>query len=156
MNRASRIVEYLRKENKKVRDQTEKIKEDLLDIQDQNKSLSDVNACAGASFDSMAKQTKILSAQNIKLEENLKKYNKQNKQLESDLANRNAYYNAEVQIRKDYENAMVQIVDLLEDKCKDHKLVDEVNAAQLQCEVIASHKSSNISPGLIGSDVSDF
>jgi ribosomal protein L36 len=145
VNRASRIVEYLRKENKKVRDQTEKIKEDLLDIQDQNKSLSDVNACAGASFDSMAKQTKILSAQNIKLEENLKKYNKQNKQLECNLADRNAYFKAEVQIQNDYEKAMEQIVELLEDKwCRDCDLVQRVNSTYVLCERIASSKAGNV------------
>jgi myosin-5 len=156
VDESEKIVDYLRKENKKVRDQTEKMKEDLQEMKDQNNRLVEANASAGASLDSLEKQKKNLSTHNSKLADNLKKYNAQNDQLRSDLENRNSYFKAETQIRNEYEKAMEQIVDLLEDKCKDHKLVDEVNAAQLQCEVIASHKSSNISPGLIGSDVSDF
>ncbi len=72
------------------------------------------------------------------------------------MENRNADYDAETKIRDEDERAMEQIVDLLEDRCKDHKLVEDVNTAQLQCEVIASHKAGGLSPGLLGSDVSDM
>jgi myosin-5 len=153
---SDKIVTYLRKENKKVRDLTEKMKEDLQEMKDQNNRLIEANASAGASLDSLEKQKKNLASHNTKLDENLKKYKNQNTQLRSDLDNRNSYFKAETQIRSEYEKAMEQIVDLLEDRCRDHKLCEDVNAAQLQCEVIANHKTGGISPGLLGSDVSDF
>jgi myosin V len=152
---SEKIVAYLRKENNKVRDQTESMKEELQQLKDQNSRLVEANASAGASLDSLEKQKKSLADHNVKLEDNLKKWKAQNKQLKADLANRTAYYKAETKIRSEYEKAMEQIVSLLESKCDDHKLLEEVTAAQLQCEAIASHKSSS-NPALAGSDVSDF
>jgi myosin-5 len=153
---SEKIVAYLRKENKKVRDQTEKMKEDLQEMKEQNNRLIEANASAGASLDSMEKQKKNIASHNTKLDDNFKKYKAQNAQLKHDLENRNSYYHAETKIRDEYERAMEQIVDLLEDRCKDPKLVEDVNTAQLQCEVIASHKAGGLSPGLLGSDVSDI
>jgi myosin-5 len=153
---SEKIVGYLRKENKKVRDNTEKLKEDLQEMKDQNNRLIEANASAGASLDSMEKQKKNIASHNAKLDDNFKKYKAQNSQLRRDLENRNSYYHAETKIRDEYERAMEQIVDLLEDRCKDHKLVEDVNTAQLQCEVIASHKTGGLSPALLGSDVSDI
>ena len=153
---SEKIVSYLRKENKKVRDQTEKMKEDLQGLKEQNNRLVEANASAGASLDSLEKQKKNLNIHNKKLEENLKKYKAQNNQLKADLANRNAYYKAETKIRSEYEKAMEAIVELMESRCSDGKLIEDVTNAQLQCEALAAHKTGGSSPGLAGSEVSDF
>jgi len=153
---ADKIVAFLRKENNKVRDQTEKMKEEMQDLKDQNNRLVEANASAGASLDSLEKQKKNLAEHNVKLEENLKKWKSQNNQLKADLANRSAYYKAETQIRAEYEKAMEQIVELLEQRCDDHQLLEDVTAAQLQCEALAAHKQYGGNPALAGSDVSDF
>jgi myosin V len=153
---SEKIVAYLRKENVKVRDQTEKMREELQELKDQNNRLVEANASAGASLDSLEKQKKNLAEHNDKLADNLKKWKAQNIQLKSDLANRAAYYRAETKIRSEYEKAMEKIVQLLETRCDDHKLLEEVTAAQLQCDAIAAHKTSGANPALAGSDVSDF
>ena len=49
----------------------------------------------------------------------------------------------------------LKIVQILEDKCSDAQLIEDVNAAHHQCEVIASHRAGD-NPGLASSDVSDF
>jgi myosin-5 len=152
---SDKIVAYLRKENTKVRDQTEKMKEELEQLQSQNTRLIEANASAGASLDSLEKQKKSLAEHNTKLDENLKKWKAQNVQLKADLANRQAYFKAESKIRAEYEKAMDEIILLLEERCDDHKLLEEVTAAQLQCEAIATHKLSS-NPALASSDVSDF
>jgi len=151
---SEKIVNYLRKENKKIRDQTDKMKEDLEEMKEQNSRLIEANASAGASLDSLEKQKKNLASHNVKLEENLKKYKGQNNQLKADLENRNAYFAAETKIRAEYEKAMEEIVELLEQRCSDGKLIEDVTAAQLQCEAIAAHKAGV--PGLSASDISDF
>ena len=153
---SEKIVSYLRKENKKVRDLTEKMKEDLEDLKEQNHRLIEANASAGASLDSLEKQKKNLATHNVKLEDNLKKWTDQNRQLKADLENRSAYYQAETKIRAEYETAMEKIVELLEQRCDDSKLIEDVTAAQLQCEALAAHRSGVSLPGLSGSDVSDF
>lgn len=153
---SEKIVAYLRKENKKVRDKTEKMKDDLQDLKEQNNRLIEANASAGASLDSLEKQKKNIAVHNQKLEDNLKKYKSQNNQLKADLENRNAYFAAEQKIRQEYEQAMEKIVELLEQRCDDGKLIENVTAAQLQCEAIAAHKGGSGIPGLSISDVSDF
>ena len=132
------------------------MKDELQELKDQNNRLVEANASAGASLDSLEKQKKNLAEHNEKLAENLKKWKAQNTQLKSDLANRTAYFKAETKIRSEYEKAMEQIVQLLEARCDDHQLLEEVTAAQLQCEAIAAHKTSGTNPALAGSDVSDF
>ena len=152
----SLTVAYLHKENIKVRDQTEKMRGELQHLKEQNSRLVEANASAGASLDSLEKQKKSLAEYNAKLEENLQKWKAQNSQLKADLANRIAYHKAETKIRAEYEAAMEKIVELLESRCNDPKLLEEVTAAQLRCEAIASHKSPNSNPALATSDVSDF
>jgi myosin-5 len=132
---SEKIVAYLKKENKKVREQTEKMKEDLQEMKDQNNRLIDANASAGVSLDSMEKQKKNIASHNTKLDDNFKKYKAQNTQLKHDLENRNAYFHAETKIRDGYEKAMEQIVNLIAQRCTDVQLVEEVNTAQMQCEV---------------------
>ena len=83
----------------------------------------------------------------------MKKWKAQNVQLKSDLANRTSYFKAETKIRAHYEKAMEEIIEILESRCDDADLVEEVTAAQLQCEALAAHKSA---PAMAESEVSDF
>lgn len=152
---SEKIVGYLKKENKKVRDQTEKMKEDLQDLKEQNNRLIEANASAGASLDSLEKQKKNIAAHNSKLDENIKKWKSQNQQLKADLENRTAYYKAETKIRAEYEKTMERIIEMMEAKCDDPNLIEEVSNAQMQCEALAAQKGG-MSPGLMGSDVSDL
>jgi hypothetical protein len=142
---SEKIVAYLKSQNKKVRDQTKKMDEDMEEMKEQNNQFVEANASAGASLDSMEKQKKNVATHNKKLDENVKKYKTQNSQLRRDLDNRNAYFDAETTIRGQYTKAMEEIIDLLEDKCKDFELTERVNSAQVQCEMIASRKQDNFS-----------
>jgi chromosome segregation ATPase len=155
VDESDKIVAYLKKENKKVKEQTSKMQDDMQEMTEQNDKFVEANASAGASLDSMEKQKKNISLHNKKLDENVKKYKVQNSQLRRDLDNRNSYFEAETKIRAEYTRAMEEIIDMLEDKGKDYELNEQVNAAQLQCEMIATHKSGNLSERLLGTDVSD-
>jgi myosin-5 len=152
---SDKINTYLKGSNKKVRDQTEKMKDDLQDLKEQNNRLIEANASAGASLDSLEKQKKNIAAHNSKLDENIKKWKSQNQQLKADLENRTAYYKAETRIRAEYEKTMERIIEMMEAKCDDPKLIEEVSNAQMQCEALAAHKGG-VSPGLMSSDVSDL
>ena len=151
---SEKITGYLKSQNKKVRDQTEKMKEDLQDLKEQNNRLIEANASAGASLDSLEKQKKNIAAHNTKLDENIKKWKSQNQQLKADLENRTAYYRAETKIRAEYEKTMEKIIEMMESKCDDPDLIEEVSNAQMQCEALAAQKGG--SPGMVGSDVSDL
>eukprot|EP00522_Entomoneis_paludosa_P005858 CAMPEP_0172458822 /NCGR_PEP_ID=MMETSP1065-20121228/29457_1 /TAXON_ID=265537 /ORGANISM="Amphiprora paludosa, Strain CCMP125" /LENGTH=1142 /DNA_ID=CAMNT_0013213237 /DNA_START=11 /DNA_END=3439 /DNA_ORIENTATION=+ len=141
---SDKIIAYLRKENKKVRDQTEKMKDDLQELKEQNNRLIEANASAGASLDSLEKQKKNIATHNSKLDDNLKKWKSQNSQLKADLENRTAYYKAETRIRGEYEKAMEKIIEIMEAKCDDAKLIEDVSNAQMQCEAIAAQKGGGL------------
>mmetsp|Transcript_19546 Transcript_19546/g.25216 ORF Transcript_19546/g.25216 Transcript_19546/m.25216 type:complete len:1148 (+) Transcript_19546:87-3530(+) len=139
---SDKIISYLRKENKKVREQTDKMKEDLQELKEQNNRLIEANASAGASLDSLDKQKKNIATHNSKLDENLKKWKSQNSQLKADLENRTAYFKAETRIRGEYEKAMEKIIEIMEAKCDDATLIEDVSNTQMQCEAIAAQKGS--------------
>jgi len=126
-------VKYLKKDNEKTREHTKDMEADIEEMKETNHRLVEASASAGASLDSLEKQRARIAEHNAKLEENLKKYSDQNKQLEKDLANRQAYFEAENKIKRDYEKAMEKIVDLMEDKCDDSDLVERIMTAQLTC-----------------------
>ena len=141
---SDKIISYLRKENKKVRDTTEKMKDDLQELKEQNNRLIEANASAGASLDSLEKQKKNIATHNAKLDDNLKKWKSQNSQLKADLENRTAYFKAETKIRQEYEKAMEKIIEIMEAKCDDAKLIEDVSDAQMQCEAIAAQKGGGL------------
>jgi chromosome segregation ATPase len=142
IDEAEDICTYLKKENKKVKERAEEMKEEMKEMKKQNTLLIEANASSGASLDSIDRQQKHLAEHNVKLDGNLKKWKVQNKQLQSDLANRKAYFKAETKIRALFETAMEKMIEILEERCEEADLVEEVTAAQLQCEALAAMKSS--------------
>jgi chromosome segregation ATPase len=141
---AEKLCSYLKKENKKVKERTEEMKDEMKEMKEQNSRLIETNGSSGAMIDAMDKEKESLGQHNVKLDANLKKWNVQNKQLQSDLVNRTAYFKAETKIRVLYENAMEGMIEILEERCEDADLIEEVTAAQLQCEALAAHRSSGI------------
>ena len=51
-----------------------------------------------------------------------------------DLKARQAFYNAEAQIRLQYQKTLAQILDVFQDNCKDADLVEDVVCVALECE----------------------
>merc|ERR1712138_26426 len=94
---------YLRKENKKMRSSTTQLRKDFDTMQENNKRLLEANAYAGASFEALNEQSKKNNSNNSKLMANLDKYKKQNLKLKEDLRMRQGYYDAEAEIRVNYQ-----------------------------------------------------
>jgi len=130
---SDKVVAYLKKDNEKTRNKTKDMEADIEELKETNQRLVEASASAGASLDSLEKQKARIEDHNAKLEDNLGKYTDQNKQLKKDLANRQAYFDAEKKIKEDYEKAMEKVVEMMEDKCDDSALVEKVMTAQLTC-----------------------
>jgi DNA repair exonuclease SbcCD ATPase subunit len=130
---SDKIIQYLKKDNEKTRNRTKDMEADIEELKETNQRLVEASASAGASLDSLGKQKARIEDHNAKLEDNLGKYNDQNKQLKRDLENRQAYFEAEKKIKDDYEKAMEKVVEMMEDKCDDSALVEKIMTAQLTC-----------------------
>jgi myosin V len=131
---SSEIVAYLRKENKKLRGSTTQLRKDFDTLQENNKRLLEANAYAGASFEALNEQSKKSNSNNSKLMQNLDKYKKQNKKLKEDLRMRQGFYDAEAKIRVEYQKAMSQIMEMIQDQCDDAQLVEDILVLALECE----------------------
>jgi len=130
---SDKIVQFLQKENNRLRKETSQTEEDLTKMKETNYRLIEANASAGSSLETLNKQAKVLKDHNTKLENSIEEFKNANAKLDRDLRGRKAYYEAETQIRSDYENAMEKIVRLMEEKSDDTELVEKVMTAQLRC-----------------------
>lgn len=134
LGESSEIIGFLRKENKKMRSSTTKLRKDFDTMQENNKRLLEANAYAGASFEAMNAQSKMKNSNNSKLMQNLSKYKKQNQKLKEDLRMRSGYYDAEAQIRKNYQKSMTEIMEMIQDQCDDAQLTEDILVLALECE----------------------
>lgn len=131
---STEIISYLRKENKKLRASTTQLRKDFDTMQENNKRLLEANAYAGASFEALNEQSKKNNNNNSKLMQNLDKYKKQNIKLKEDLRMRQGYYDAEAQIRVNYQKAMADIMEMIQDQCDDAQLTEDILVLALECE----------------------
>ena len=131
---SSEITSYLRKENKKMRASTTQYRKDYDTMQENNKRLLEANAYAGASFEAMNEQSKKTNSNNSKLMQNLNKYKKQNQKLKEDLRMRSGFYDAEAQIRVNYQKSMAEIMEMIQDQCDDAQLTEDILVLALECE----------------------
>jgi myosin-5 len=131
---STEIMSYLRAGNKKTRLSTTQLRKDFDAMQENNKRLLEANAYAGASFEALNEQSKNNNSNNSKLMQNLDKYKKQNAKLKDDLRSRQGYYDAEAKIRVDYQTAMSEIMEMIQDQCDDAQLTEDILVLALECE----------------------
>lgn len=134
---SGKIIEYLRKENMKLRTQNETLRKDFKSLKENNARLMEANASAGASFSALNDHAKQLNLTNAKLIRNVEAYKGQLEKLKDDLKTRQAYYLAEAEARLAYQKTMAQIVGAIQDKCRDAQLVEDVVIMALECEAEA-------------------
>lgn len=134
---SGKIIEYLRKENMKLRTQNDTMRKDFKSLKENNQRLMEANASAGQSFTALNDHAKQLNATNAKLIKNVESYKGQLEKLKDDLKTRQTYYLAEAEARLAYQKTMAQIVGAVQEKCRDAQLVEDVVIMALECEAEA-------------------
>jgi len=137
IDESGKIIEYLRKENMKLRNQNDTMRKDFRSLKENNQRLMEANASAGESFSALNDHAKQLNATNAKLIKNVEAYKKQLEKLKDDLKTRQAYYLAEAEARLAYQKTMASIVGTIQDKSRDAQLVEDVVIMALECEAEA-------------------
>ena len=137
MEESSKIIEFLRNENLKLKKKMEHQKKDFATMKDNNQRLMEANSSAGVSFNSLNQHAKQLNATNQKLVASVAKYRNKITQLHADMKHRQTYYRqikdayqVEAEVRTFYEKTMLEIVNVVTKKeCKQacdpalHKMV---------------------------------
>jgi myosin-5 len=141
MDESSKMLEYLRKEVFKLRSQNSQMRSDFELLKDNNQRLMDANGSAGASFAALNQHAKQLSKANSKLTADVTKYKQQiqklnlvNVELKEELKMKQATYIAEVHSRLQYQKALTKIVDTVQERSRDSRLVENVLSLADECE----------------------
>merc|ERR1719223_1536081 len=137
IDESGKIIEYLRKENMKLRQQSESMKRDYKSLKENNSRLMEANASASNSFNQLNEHAKGLNATNARLIKNVDTYKKQLVKMKEDLKNRQAFYLAEAHARVAYQKTLAKIVAQVQDKSRDAQLVEDVVIWALECEAEA-------------------
>jgi len=137
IDESGKIIEYLRKENMKLRQQCESMKRDYKSLKENNARLMEANASASNSFNQLNEHAKGLNATNARLIKNVDTYKKQLVKMKEDLKNRQAFYLAEAHARVAYQKTLARIVAQVQDKSRDAQLVEDVVIWALECEAEA-------------------
>lgn len=134
LEESKKLVAFLQKENKKLKSANDKAKKEYKQVKETNQRLVAANESAGTSFELLKNQSSKLNNSTSDVTTQIEKYKNLNSQLREDLKARQAFYNAEAQIRLQYQKTLAQILDVFQDNCKDADLVEDVVCVALECE----------------------
>jgi chromosome segregation ATPase len=134
LEESGKLIAFLQKENKKLKSANDKAKKEMKKVKETNERLVKANESSGQSFELLNGQSKKLGGNTKNINENIDKFKKANAKLREDLKARQAFYNAEAQIRLQYQKTLAQILDVFQDNCKDPDLVEDVVCVALECE----------------------
>jgi myosin-5 len=134
LEESGKLIAFLQKENKKLKGFDDKAKKDMKKVKETNERLVKANESAGQSFEMLNSQSKKLGSSTEDINANIEKYKQANAKLREDLKARQRFYNAEANIRLQYQRTMAQILDVFQDNCKDPDLVEDVVCVALECE----------------------
>lgn len=153
MVESGKLLEQLRKEVYKLRSQNSELKSDFRSLQENNQRLMDANNSLGLTFNNLNKHAKQVSKTNAKVQTELKKTQSmltseraqhatqveslqmQQVELKDELKMKQESYIAEVHSRLHYQQVMTGIIDKVQARCKDHRLVEDLLAMSDECEL---------------------
>ena len=141
MDESGKMLEFMRREVFKLRGQNAQLRSDFDLLKENNQRLMDANASAGASFAALNQHAKQLSKTNNKLMTELEKYKKATHKLnllqveaKEELKMKNASYVAEVQSRLQYQHTLNGVIGMVQERCRDVRLVEDILAMYDDCE----------------------
>lgn len=141
IDESGKMLEYMRKEVFKLRGQNAQLRRDFDLLKDNNQRLMDANASAGASFAALNQHAKHLTKVNenltgeiVQIRQGSQKTALAQTELKEELKMKHATYVAEIHSRIQYQKAMNKVVEMVEQRCRDTRLVEDVLMVADECE----------------------
>jgi hypothetical protein len=141
---SSEVTLYLRNQEKKLRASTTQLRKDLNTILDENITLQEIKSKGELSLVVQNETSKKNDSTMAKLNASLEKYSKANKKLQEDLQMRQIHLDAEVENRVNYQKSMASIVEMIQGKCDDVQLTEDILVLALECEAEAQSELANM------------
>jgi hypothetical protein len=121
-----KICHFLRKENNKLRLKNEKIYNAIQSLMQDNARLENANIATDEHVSTLGDQAKHIEEMNTKLITIVPMYEDSVERMSEALDMRQQFCRAEHNIRLTYVKAIVTAAEMMEDRCKDSDLVDEI------------------------------
>jgi myosin heavy subunit len=160
MEESGKIIEFLRKENTKLRKKNEVMRNDFKALKENNQRLMEANASAGQSFTALNDHAKQLNGTNQKLLKTVAQYKQKIAQLNGDMNSRQSYYReiasaykTESEVRAFYEKAILDIFDMASSDRSLTSLQNMVRAKAAECAAVSKRLAVS-APDLEESDSS--
>jgi hypothetical protein len=141
---SSEVTLYLRNQEKKLRASTTQLRKDLNAMLDENITLQEIKSKGELSLVVQNETSKKNDSTMKKLNASLEKYSKANKKLQEDLQMRQVHLDAEVENRVNYQKSMASIVEMIQGKCDDVQLTEDILVLALECEAEAQSELANM------------
>jgi myosin V len=129
-----KLVETLRKENKKIKKEHDKIKKKYDEIKANNKKLLSSNEASGGNFEGQNDEMMKVHETNEKLLDSLESAKEKNRDMKEACQEKQAEYMNTAESRLEFQKTMARILNLIQDNCKDRQLIEDTSSVAHSCE----------------------
>jgi myosin heavy subunit len=162
---AKRIIEHLRRENKKYRIQYDDMESHFNKMRTRADTFLAHNEKMGLDFEDIQDDAMRVSKRHDMYVDTLEEAKKTNRRLKDQVHKTQDKYMEQAEARLDLQKAMSKILNVVQDRCRNAQLVEDVVVIALECETeakcqmaaleAASSIHDDASPELAGTDASD-
>jgi len=129
-----KLVETLRKENKKIKKENEKVKKKYDEIKKNNKKLLSANEASGGNFEGENDDMMKVHEKNEKFLDDLEGAKEKNRDMKEQCQEKQAEYMNTAESRLEFQKTMARILNLIQDNCKDRQLIEDTSSVAHECE----------------------
>jgi len=153
-----KLIEYLKKENKKYLKEHQKVKILHDAIQGNNDMLHDSNSALGEDFEDLNEYTGVVFEKQEELSIILERAKRENKKLKKKVLKAQDVYMSQAETRLQYQKSLAHILEMIQDRCTNDGMVEDVIVLGLECEGETKSQMAKLEketePNLMMSDVS--
>jgi myosin heavy subunit len=132
LDEQAKMIDFLKKENKKIRKENDKIKEKFGGVKTKNDKLIKVSEDAGGGFEDAGAIS--VSEKNENLINSLEQAKKDNKRLKEETMQRQSDYMTQAETRLEYQKTMARILNMIQESSKEPQIVEDTVCIALECE----------------------
>lgn len=130
----TKMIDFLKKENKKVRKDHAKIKDKWDVVKENNTKLLKMNESTGDSFESKEDVMRKVDTKNMTLLDELEDAKSSNKKLKDECMRKQDAYMTQAETRLEYQKTMARILTMIQDRSKEPQIVEDTVVLALGCE----------------------
>jgi myosin V len=160
LEEASKLIEFLKKENRRLRKSQAKIEGKHEDVEGNSTKLSESFSCLNSSLSNIGEGAFKVEAKNGVLVNTLDDHKSRNKGLKVKVMEAQDRYMGMAEGRLELQKAMARILTSIQERCTDADLVEEAVVVALEAEteakcIMMELDTNTTEPSLLMSDVSD-